>query len=313
MVDSKVKLLVVIVDVTDPMKIKMLRPDNNLFKPSTNTVLHSHKNFKKSRQQDLPTAKIHQSHLPKTSKANYFSIQTCPLCFKDFSSPSLFVKHAVKFHLYFDSGFFCCPYCIYSSRHKPSMLSHIQIHTLDKPFTCELCSKTFKQKIGLLQHIKSHSKAKRFSCSKCQSRFKTACSLSSHKEKTHDQLKPFVCMVCKMQFGYATNLRIHLRTHTGERPFKCDVCLKSFIQQGHLSAHKRLHSGEKTFKCQYCEALFTHLGNLHQHEITQHTKSYKHRCDQCSKGFIGPGELKRHFLSAHALTNDASLVLAPSH
>nr|XP_020654575.1 zinc finger and SCAN domain-containing protein 20-like isoform X2 [Pogona vitticeps] len=77
--------------------------------------------------------------------------------------------------------------------------------------------------------------------------------------------KPFLCFACPKQFRRATDLKEHLRVHTGERPFGCGVCGKRFTQSSALTTHRRLHTGEKPFECGVCCRRFNNSSNFAKH------------------------------------------------
>ncbi|XP_015416688.1 PREDICTED: zinc finger protein 296 [Myotis davidii] len=49
------------------------------------------------------------------------------------------------------------------------------------------------------------------------------------------------CAVCMKTLSSFSNLKVHMRSHTGERPYACDQCPYACAQSSKLNRHKKTH------------------------------------------------------------------------
>ncbi|PIO24310.1 hypothetical protein AB205_0033250, partial [Aquarana catesbeiana] len=112
-----------------------------------------------------------------------------------------------------------------------------------KMYKCHVCAKVFKQKHPLITHLRIHSGERPFSCQECGKNFIQKQHLTKHL-RLHSGERPFSCQHCGKQFNIKHNLVTHQRTHTGERPFSCPDCGKTFNRQGILNVHRRTHDAD---------------------------------------------------------------------
>ena len=63
-----------------------------------------------------------------------------------------------------------CPYlhCLKQFGEASNILTHLRIHTNDRPFECRICKKRFRNKAHLQTHLLVHTKDKQvMSCALC--------------------------------------------------------------------------------------------------------------------------------------------------
>ena len=187
---------------------------NQQMKQQMQAIQQSHR---QNQQRDINTTFSHMSILqnrlqnvpskPSDNEIAYNIVSECP---SPSSSTPSYLAHSPPCHVVSTTD-----------------MNYIQVHSSTRP-SPELQ--------GSFPHTTTPSKK-----SRNRTKSKVASNIvyndgNSNKEKTVHR-----CSICNRGFLNKSNIKVHLRTHTGEKPFRCDVCAKAFRQKAHLIKHAQIH------------------------------------------------------------------------
>ncbi|XP_004928701.1 zinc finger protein 664 [Bombyx mori] len=219
----------------------------------------------------------------------------CPVCHKGFTSKAWFNKHMVNEH---NGQKYMCNECSKTFNKITQLKSHMTTHAEDRKFICSTCGKRYKHRKQLTTHLRAHSDVRPYACETCNKRFKLKSVLKCHM-KVHSD-KQYLCSYCGWSFAQASNLAVHIRSHTGEKPHACGVCGFRAAASSSLRRHARAHARARTHLCAHCGKGFYDASALGRHRRT-HTGELPYQCPGCARAFPDSWKRKTHLMRAHRL------------
>jgi len=284
----------------------------------------------------IPIKSKEERHLRSHTKETPFFCRQ-KNCRAMFTRKESLVKHRKKKHNIWNAQKrlttktnYECYFCSNKIRSYSFMVSHLSIHTLERPFKCPFtkCAKYYHTKT----HQRNHSVV-------CDYNPGVKINLAKRKEK-HTQILDqcrFQCYFCRKNFTSISTLFPHIRSiHLSEQYKKCVGC-KRDIKYRDINEHvKNCADIGKLFVCKFCHISKISMARLNYHiqsvhtkdamkskcyfcnreietdqigrHLASHTKERLHKCRHCKKYFVSGHNLQTHFGLRHVDTKEGAVI-----
>ncbi|XP_026752672.2 gastrula zinc finger protein XlCGF57.1-like [Galleria mellonella] len=194
-----------------------------------------------------------------------------------------------------------CTVCNRKCPNPSTLMIHMRSHSDEKPYPCSSCDKKYKDSGTLKRHVErnhSENRERNFTCENCGKCFYSKSDVKIHM-RIHTGETPYACSECPMKFTQISALLRHIKRHTGEKPYMCATCSKAFCSKEELKNHHKVHSNNKQFSCAICNVMFKYRNNLKKH-LKLHSEPDHFICSYCGRNFNLKGNLKSHIERQHS-------------
>ena len=129
-------------------------------------------------------------------------------------------------------------------------------------------------------------------CYECFKFFNKASELVIHM-RSHTDERPYQCNQCGKAYKTTSDFNRHAKSHINNRDYICRICHQGFNGPSELKSHARKHIPIRPYHCHICDATFKHATNLRRHKL-KHSGLKPYPCTLCQKTFAENYQLKIH-------------------
>ena len=201
---------------------------------------------------EFKTEKELNRHMKSANHEDILGPHSCEECDMRFFSPTDLIKHT-QMHMNSKERLVCqFENCGKEFSKNSSLLSHVRVHTGEKPFQCEVegCGWAFRTSSKLRRHERSHFDQRQSVCGVCNKAYRRPEHLKEHMNAVHNDVR-FVCPFadCSVKFTARSSLYIHMKKHeSGDKGhLRCVIesCNLKFSDSNILSNHVTQNHGKE--------------------------------------------------------------------